>query len=883
MRRRAPVTVVATLAVALSIGVLGVPPTVATATPSHHAKHHHHNYRHHADKYAGRASLADCTEKYGVTSSRSDSWSATEPLTRKFGDGTPDATNCIHLQVNKHTNLQDHERIKVTWSGAHPTAGRAINPYGETGLEQEYPVLLMECRGVDPKNDAGTAARQTVSPDTCWTNTYFERTSSADPGQGIWQQEADATDADKAHLSGIDPANIPEDCNVSDTFDYHITPFLAKNGTLYGGCSSQSMPPEATVDSVSIPNEAAAFTNLQGDGLFEFDPRTNLDNASLGCSFSVPCTLEVIPIDGVNCADPDPDATCNATGQLPAGQVNPGSAPQDAVAPAFWWSASNWERRIPVPLTFAPPPSVCQSASAGKPVPFYGSELLSQAALQWTPAYCQNKKRFNWQDNIMPDQAANALLGNGQAAAAEVSTRQENDDRVGYAPTAVTGWGIGFDIDKPGNAGQQLSINLNARLIAKLLTESYPGSVAVQQSHPGFSHNPLSLNLDPEFIKLNPGLDTAHWSEAAGALMSLSTSSGVITQLTSYIAADPQAMAFIHGKPSPGGMRVNPFYKDVKLPVSTWPLLDTWVNKTTNNPCLHAAPTAYMPLTASPVSSLRLIATALLYSWPMVATGCTGNGTPTSPFQLARSAPQGLGNRFILGLVTLGDAKRYDLTVAKLQASPNHFVAAGDAGMRAALKLAEPGPKLKPFRLPQRAIRKSKTAYPGTTIVYTAAKTSGLSKSVAADVSQFIKISATEGQVRGRANGQLAEGYLPISKSGVTARLYQQALQVATAVAKQQPPPAPSAPAGTGGSAGTSGPPAGPTVPLPSNGASTPGAVPTPQVAGDGSTSSEPRTRTAALSSPVGGSLLPALLLLGLVAGLAAGGSRFWLRLKGLK
>src|SRR6201999_1467601 len=103
----------------------------------------------------------------------------------------------------------------------------------------------------------------------------------------------------------------------------------------------------------------------------------------------------------------------------------------------------------------------------------------------------------------------------------------------------------------------------------------------------------------------------------------------------------------------------------------------------------------YMPLIASPVSSLRLIATALLYSWPMVTTGCTGNGTTTSPFQLSRSAPEGIGNRFMLGLVTLGDARRYDLTVANLQASPGHYVAADDAGLEAALKLAKPGPKLK--------------------------------------------------------------------------------------------------------------------------------------------------------------------------------------------
>jgi hypothetical protein len=827
------------------------------------------------------ATSAGCTEKYGVTSTSSDSWSATEPISRTFGDGTPATTNCINLSVNKHTNLQDHERIKITWSGAHPTAGRALNPFGETGLEQEYPVMLMQCRGTDPKDDPGVSAAQAVSPDTCWTNTYFERTSSADPGQGIWQQDAEATDADKAHISGIDPSKIPDECNVSSTFDYHITPFLAKDGKLYPGCSSQSMAPEATVNSVTIPQEAMAFTNLDGKGSFEFDPRTNLDNASLGCSSSQPCTLEAIPIDGINCAPGNKNPECNATGQLPLGQVNPGSAPQDAVAPAFWWSASNWDRRIPVPLTFALPPGVCQASSAGQPVPFYGSELLSQVALQWTPSYCQNKARFNWQDNIIPDQAADALMTGGQAAAAEVSSRQASDSGIAYAPTVVTGWGIGFDIDKPGNAGQQETINLNARLIAKLLTESYPGSVDVKAGHPGFSHNPLSLNLDPEFIKLNPGLDTSHWSETASAIMNLSTSSGVITQLTSYIAADPQAMAFIHGLPDQWGMTVNPYYKNVKLPVSTWPLLDTWVDKTTNNPCLQAAPTAYMPLIASPVSSLRLVATALLYSWPLVTTGCTGNGTTTSPFQLSRAAPEGLGNRFILGLITLGDAKRYDLTVANLQASPGHYVAADDAGLSAAVKLAKPGPKLKPFELSQKAIRKSKTAYPGTSIVYTAAKTSGLPKATAADVAQFIKVSSTEGQVAGRGNGELPDGYLPITKSGPTRRLFAQSQKAAAAIAAQKASPQQASPGSSAGAPPSSS--TGPDIPLPSAGTTTP-PVPSPEIAPtDGSSPTQSGTVTAALSSPVGGSLLPVLLLLGIAAGAVTGGSRYWLRKQGLK
>ena len=107
-----------------------------------------------------------------------------------------------------------------------------------------------------------------------------------------------------------------------------------------------------------------------------------------------------------------------------------------------------------------------------------------------------------------------------------------------------TGWAIAFDIDKPNNAGQQMTIKLNALLLAKLLTESYPGSIAVADSHPGLAHNPLSLNLDPEFQKLNPGLDTSHWSETAATILATSTSSTVMTEVTSYIASDPRGHGF---------------------------------------------------------------------------------------------------------------------------------------------------------------------------------------------------------------------------------------------------------------------------------------------------------------------------------------------------
>ena len=859
-----------------------------------------------------KASAAGCTETYGGPA-KGDTWNASEPVQRSFFDasGATSTSNCIHLSVDKHTDLQDHERITVTWSGAHVTGGRSLNPYGETGLPQEYPVVLMECRGVDPKNFPGgqvPSGKEVASPQTCWTNTFFQRTNSASPGQGIWQHDAASGD-DATHLQGIDEGDLPDDnnCNVNANFDYSITPFRAHDGTLYPGCSSLSMPPEATVNAVSIPNEVYAFTHTDGTGSFPFEVRTALENQSLGCSAKVPCTLEVIPIDGIDCDDPDPSAPCNQIGDLAPGRVNTGQAPQDAVAPAFWASASNWDRRVPVPLDFSQPPSVCTVASAGRPVPFYGTELLDQAALQWIPAYCLNKNRFNLQSNVTSDfQAFDLMCGipvdgvcpGGDAAAAEVSARGPSDRGIGYAPTAATGWAVAFDIDKADNGGQQQSIRLNALLLAKLLTESYPGSTTVAAKHPGFAHNPLSLNLDPDFYRLNPGLDTSHWSEAAATMLATSTSSQVMFELTSYIAQDPKAMAFLNGKPDHDGpytMRVNPAYQGIALPVDSWEQRDTWQFKTAPNSCLKAQGDVmppYMPLVAAQVASMQLVAQALLFNWPNVQTGCTGTGTEQDPYQLGRVAPQGVGSRFMLGLVTLGDAHRYGLTTAKLQAAPGHYVAPDNNGIRAALALARKSEKLRPFALSQAQIRRSKKAYPGSMLVYTAAKTYGLPAATAQDVAQFIRVSTTEGQRPGRGNGQLAAGYLPITHAGVTAKLYEQAQAVAAAVAAQKAPP--SVPAGPGtGPASDPGGPSGPgstglpplTTPGDAPTAPAPGtaAAPDAGTAAPDAVSDAQITTTAAASSRIAGGLLVGLTIVGVLAGVGAVLGRTTLRQKGMQ
>ena len=123
----------------------------------------------------------------------------------------------------------------------------------------------------------------------------------------------------------------------------------------------------------------------------------------------------------------------------------------------------------------------------------------------------------------------------------------------------------------------------------------------------------------------------------------------------------------------------------------------------------------------------------------------------------------------MLGIVSLGDAARYGLRSARLETRPGTYVGPTDHSLGAAIALAKQEKKNYPFVLDQADVRKSTSAYPGTMVVYTAARTQNLAQEDADKVADFIRISTTEGQQPGSGNGELPEGFLPIRKTGVRA------------------------------------------------------------------------------------------------------------------
>lgn len=808
-----------------------------------------------------------------------DGYRETKVLTRVFtnADGTTYTfpSRRVTVTADQTQNLRGRQRIRISWTGAQPSGGRASNPYGENGLLQEYPVVILQCRGTD---DPSLPPAKRLAPETCWTASVAQRSQVTRSGsESAWTHDLQADPAEKERLSGMDPFPAPEVCPTADIEPYatHLTPFRAAGGTVYPACDADHMPPEAAVGAAFPPAEIAAFTESDGTGSVLYEVRSETENESLGCSHQVACSIVVIPINGLSCDQPSSPPTTADTACRKGGRFLPGSSNftndgvDQAVSPSLWWSASNWENRFAIPITFGLPPDTCDVLDPRAPTGFYGSELLAQAALQWSPAYCLEEDRFKFQLNQMSDEAGWNLMESGGGAAAEVSSEHEQrgPDPVGYAPTAVTGFSIGYVIDRPENAGEFDDLRLNQRLVAKLLTQSYLGS-DLGRGHPGIGKNPLALTTDPEFQKLNPGLSTTS-QEAAATLLSLSNSSDVIEQLTAWIAEDADAMAFIDGKPDPWGMTVNPEYKGITVPRAEWPLLDTYVPETENT-CRQENPGVYFTQLAAPVTTLRKVAEALLDAWPNVQTRCEFDQS-TQLYKLGRIDRQSFGSRFMLGVVSLGDAERYGLRSAALRTRGDRYVAPDARSLEAAVRISRQSGPMKPFTVAQADAARASGAYPGAMVVHTAARLQNMDPGEAAKVAQFIRVSVTEGQVPGSDNGELPAGYLPIRRSGVTGKLYAAAMRVAAAVAAQAEPKTPS-PVEQGEHGAGSVPsvpvdvPSAPPVPAGKPGKPAPVTEPPIAVVA--------MPETTLVSSAVGGALLPALLLLGLAAGLAASAVR---------
>jgi len=723
-----------------------------------------------------------------VADSGGGGFSATETISRANDVNGVESvvdTRTVALNVSQTDNLQGRQEIDVSWSGAHPTGGIVADQNSSGAQYEEYPFVLLECRGVDSST---APPSQQLSPQTCWTQTWSEHyQDSFGDTYPPYRLDQYAPPADQAAVVGA-PSPLPDSCAFDETAPVqHWVPFVAADGEVYDGGSAgcAGEPPESTdVGGSGLPsNETFGVTAPDGSGSAQFDVWTSDQNASLGCSQTVACSLVAIPIMGVSCAvssttPPSDVAGCEATGAFTPGQLMPNAGGSElSVTGSLWWTPSNWRNRISVPLSFATPASVCSVVNADNVVDVYGSELMVQATGQWEPYFClgdnPGSEKFSFIHVQSSEPESRNLIAAGTAEAAFTSYPQPGGygKPVVNAPVALTGFAISYDID--GSNGQPYtSLKLTPLLLAKLLTESYPADLPVQQADPALAHNPLNITLDPEFEALNPGItpNSLGASEAASELIAVSSDSDVIEALTTYINDDPTARAWLDGKPDPAGMVVNPAYEGIKLPVDHWPLLDTfeptdWY-QSDNNDCLYNDPVPYLPLVAAPLANLESVSESLQYDLPNSTTVCS-QPVPGSAQgeKLVTNGRQPVGSRFMIGITPLADSERYQLHDASLETTAGTFVGPDSASLAAAGSLLTEDPTTGTWPIPYGTFSQpaGAAAYPGTMVVYAAVPTSGLPATDASDLGALLQFAASSGQTPGSGVGQLPAGYLPLT------------------------------------------------------------------------------------------------------------------------
>ncbi len=299
----------------------------------------------------------------GAAASDTGAFTTTQTTARDFLVNGVDQvvdSRTVTLNVSQTTNLQGRQEIEVSWSGAHPTGGIVANQNSEQAQYEEYPFVLLECRGID---SSAVSPAQQLTPETCWTQTWSEHyQDSLDDQYPPYRLDEYASAAQRAAIVGA-PSPLPASClDDEDAPVQHWVPFDSANGQVYyggnAGCAGE--PPESDdVGGSALPsNETFGVTGTDGTGSADFDVFTSDQNASLDCSQTVPCAMVAVPVMGISCdpggVSPAPspaDVTmCEATGAYAPGSDAETGAPDDgadlAVTGSLWYFIASHKPRI---------------------------------------------------------------------------------------------------------------------------------------------------------------------------------------------------------------------------------------------------------------------------------------------------------------------------------------------------------------------------------------------------------------------------------------------------------------------------------------------------------------------------------------------------------
>ncbi|MFD4510757.1 hypothetical protein [Streptomyces sp. NPDC058457] len=620
-----------------------------------------------------------------------------------------------NLKVTVHqTEDLAGQGVRVTWTGGEPSGN----------VETNF-LSIMQCWG-----DAASGPDRT----------------QCEFGLAAGGQKGDGRAVYRGDTSGHDPLESDSSTPV-DKNGTHYVPFRP-----VGGQGDSTTGPTDTTYFTDGDTNADPFMPNDGDGGgdISFELKSAVEQPALGCGARTtsagviqPCWLVVVP-RGTH----DPNGRTHIGGDQVTSSI----------------SQSNWDQRIVFRLGFAP---VTDNCDADKPERgIMGSELATDAITSWQSALCRSGTyRFNYTQS--GEQQARSAVTSGDPLAGLAMTVDpvepvDGAAQVVHAPVAVTGLTIGFVwmYDATGGSRPLTELKLNQRLLAKVLTQSYPLSLVKPGNKvPDYlSGNPDSIVKDPEFLQLNPGLASQAAANAPLGLAVTLANTDSANLVWKYILANKDAKEFIDGKADPWGMKVNPSYEDgvVSDSLDFFPKADI-APTTTDCGGGNTTTTTYTGLDVVPyVNDMHDGALKVRRGDIGTAYDCTLTADVPKLTPVGRPIPT---KQRQFGVVDNASAVRYQLGAAALANADGKYVMPTDESLLkavaempdsdvAGVKASDP-------------TRMKDGAYPLTAVVYAAASLDQ-AEDARQDYAKVMRYAAGAGQTQGTAKGELPYGYAPL-------------------------------------------------------------------------------------------------------------------------
>ncbi|MFI8369147.1 hypothetical protein [Streptomyces sp. NPDC085466] len=688
-------------------------------------------------------------------------------VTKRGTRGPHDDFSGLEVTVHQTRNLRG-QGLRVTWKGGKPTQGTAT----------DY-LQIMQCWGDDP---AGPKREQ------CQYGA-----SRVGPGTGNYGSYI----AQRLIPVGTDPLEtqydepIPYPGVPGQTTDPFV-PF-----TPVSGPATTSLTDWTYFNPSDTNEENFVRTQVDGTGEAAFNLQSTREAPHLGCGDRVGtgadargrgCWLVVVPR-----GSHEPDGSAGNNGR-------PHTSPL---------STTHWNQRIVFPLDFLPVGDPCPTDKAERRTS--GSELVTDAVTSWQAALCSGgATRFTFTQR--GEELARAGLLSPTSTSPGLAFTVEpvpGGEKAGFvhAPVAVSALTVGFYWEAD-QIGLVKDLRLNQRLLAKLLTASYPYDVReLTDKAPVPDHlkgNPESIVKDPEFLKLNPEFERAPQSvmNYPGGILLSAERSDVVRVVWKYLSGNADARSFLEGKPDPWGMKVNSHFKDLGLATAgtdDFPKADPTLTELTD--ATGEKRITYGLLDRSPYANdMHDVA-----RW--VRRGTNGskddaNLDPLSGELKLVTADILPGNRRAYGLTDAASATRYQLQTAALPNADGTYTLPTAPAMLAAVEQFRDSSVPGVLAPAPAGVRKA--AYPLTTVTYAAASTA-LPADARKDYARVMRYAAGPGQTQGTAPGELPLGYAPMP-----AKLKALAASAAERLERGAPagpsdPPDPPDPAGPGGGTGGAG------------------------------------------------------------------------------